>query len=57
MRLQIFVTLVVTAVPAVFPVHAQAPGMWNKPSEITGGLYSAYGYEIAVAGGIITPFP
>ncbi len=36
--------------------HAQASGMWSKPSEITGGLYSANGYEIAASsGGIITP--
>ena len=36
--------------------HAQASGMWNKPSEITGGLYWAYGYEIAVSSsGTITP--
>jgi uncharacterized protein YkwD len=35
--------------------HAQASGMWNKPSEITGGVYSAFGYEIAVSGGIVTP--
>lgn len=27
--------------------HAQAQCMWNKPGEITGGVYSGYGYEIA----------
>ncbi len=25
--------------------HANAPGMWSKPSEVTGGLYGANGYE------------
>ncbi len=27
--------------------HAQASLMWSKPNEITGGVYSAAGYEIA----------
>jgi len=27
--------------------HKNAQGMWNKPREITGGLYTSYGYEIA----------
>jgi hypothetical protein len=27
--------------------HANANGMWNKPNEVTGGLYSAFGYENA----------
>jgi uncharacterized protein YkwD len=27
--------------------HANAAGMWNKPREVTGGLYDAYGYENA----------
>jgi uncharacterized protein YkwD len=27
--------------------HANASGMWNKPREVTGGLYSANGYENA----------
>lgn len=27
--------------------HAEAQKMWDKPSEISGGVYSAYGYEIA----------
>ena len=36
--------------------HAQAQKMWDKPSEITGGTYSANGYEIAVTGfGSLTP--
>ena len=32
------------------PDHANAAGMWNKPSEITAGVYWANGYEIAVEG-------
>jgi hypothetical protein len=32
------------------PDHASADGMWDKPSEITGGFYWANGYEIAVEG-------
>jgi len=31
--------------------HANAAGMWAKPSEITGNVYSAPGYEIAYFGG------
>lgn len=27
--------------------HKNAQGMWYKPREITGGLYTGYGYEIA----------
>lgn len=27
------------------PDHANAPGMWSKPREITGGLYPGNGYE------------
>ena len=27
--------------------HKQASGMWSKPREITGGLYSGNGYEIS----------
>jgi len=27
--------------------HAQAKCMWDKPKEITGGVYTGYGYEIA----------
>ena len=29
------------------PDHAQAACMWNKPDEISGGVYSGYGYEIS----------
>lgn len=32
------------------PDHANAAGMWSKPSEITSGVYWAYGFEIAVEG-------
>lgn len=28
--------------------HANASGMWNKPSEITDGIYQGAGYEISV---------
>lgn len=36
--------------------HAEAQKMWDKPSEITGGVYSAFGYEIAAMGfGGLTP--
>lgn len=27
--------------------HRNARGMWEKPKEITGGIYTAYGFEIA----------
>jgi len=30
--------------------HARAAMMWNKPREITGGVYRSYGYENAAAG-------
>jgi hypothetical protein len=30
--------------------HANASGMWIKPNEITGGIYTSAGYEIAYAG-------
>jgi len=29
------------------PDHSNAPLMWNKPSELSGGSYTATGYEIA----------
>lgn len=29
------------------PDHKNAPGMWNKPREITSEVYKDYGYEIA----------
>ncbi|MEW6505175.1 MAG: CAP domain-containing protein [Chloroflexota bacterium] len=29
------------------PDHKYASGMWQKPAEITNGLYTGYGYEIA----------
>ena len=30
--------------------HANAAMMWNKPKEITGGIYTAYGFENAASG-------
>ena len=36
--------------------HAQATQMWNKPTQISSGAYTAPGYEIAAgSGGTITP--
>lgn len=32
------------------PDHANASGMWLKPGEITGDVYTGYGYEIAFSG-------
>jgi hypothetical protein len=32
------------------PDHAQAAGMWNKPREITGNVYSGAGYELSAGG-------
>lgn len=32
------------------PDHANAAGMWNKPREITAGVYGSNGFEIAVEG-------
>lgn len=31
--------------------HAQAAQMWNKPRQVTGGVYASDGYEIAAGGG------
>lgn len=32
--------------------HAQAQCMWNKPKEISNGLYASNGYEISAMGGV-----
>jgi hypothetical protein len=38
------------------PDHAQAAGMWNKPREISGNVYTGIGYELSAGGGLaITP--
>ena len=31
--------------------HAQAAQMWNKPRQVSGGVYASDGYEIAAGGG------
>lgn len=36
------------------PDHSNATGMWHKPREITGNIYTGFGYEISTRG-ILSP--